>query len=133
MSKDKKRTELPKELVVTEAYEIGENIGDGKTNAVRILLEPPKCYLRDELVQLEGIVKELVRRYNQLVPKWELWQILHKIHQKRFEGGDKYEMITQNQFDRNGGGEEKRRFQEWMDDTREKHPLPPSGSMVYLQ
>lgn len=125
MSKEEKqRIELPRELVVTEAFEIGERIGNGKTNAIRVLLSPSGCYLEDKIVGLKLIVNELVRRYNQLTPKWQLWQMLHKIHRKRSEGGDKYEMIAQRQFDQRGGVETQKQFKAWMDDVQKRHPVP---------
>lgn len=122
--KQEKKTEEPL-LVVTETFEIGVQLDVGKTNAVRILLSPvTPAFLDTEEIGLRKIVNELVRRYNQLTPKWQLWQMLYKIHRKQSAGGDMYEMITQQQFDQNGGEETQQRFKEWMDDTQKSHPLP---------
>ena len=124
MSKEQKQVELPNELVVTGDFCIGEGIGDGKTNAVRVLLHPSPTYIDDGVVGLKLVINELVRRYNQLAPKWQLWQMLHKIHRKRSEGGDKYEMIAQRQFDQHGGKETQKEFKAWINDVQRSHPVP---------
>lgn len=54
--------ELPETLSLTEDYEIQEPIADCAT---RILLHPSKCYLNDDVVQLEEVIEMIVERYNQ--------------------------------------------------------------------
>ena len=106
MSKAKR--ELPKQLTVTESYEIGELLtSDGVT---RILLAPSECYLNDEIVQLEAVIDEIVKRYN-FAPK--LFQLHHQ-SKKDFSS----EMVSQSEI----------YCQEQMNifwkETAKEHPLP---------
>ena len=66
---------MPEELVLTDGYEIGEYVGDGEVTATRILLSPSECYLNDEIVQLEDVIHEIVRRYNFA---FKLFQLHHQ-------------------------------------------------------
>ena len=55
-------SELPIKLNINENFEITESLS---LNGVeRVLLEPSKCYLNDNIVQLERIIKAMVYRYN---------------------------------------------------------------------
>ena len=51
--------ELPERLFVTDDFEIAENIGSGS-----LLLMPATGYPKDKRIRLERIIKEIVRRYN---------------------------------------------------------------------
>ena len=55
--------ELPNQLCINTDYEITEVLTlDG---VERILLSPSKCYLEDDVVQLEEVIKAIVDRYNE--------------------------------------------------------------------
>jgi len=54
-------TQLPKELFVGDDYSIQEPLSEGGR---RVLLRPADCYLNDPHVDLEGVIREIVRCYN---------------------------------------------------------------------
>lgn len=56
--------ELPEQLSITDDFEIQEALTEFAT---RILLHPSECYLDDDIVQLENVIRAIVDRYNQ----WE--------------------------------------------------------------
>lgn len=60
---EKETRELPEKLNVTDGYEIQEALS--KLGMMRILLHPAKCYLNDDVIQLESIIETIVDRYNQ--------------------------------------------------------------------
>ena len=65
--------QYPDKLRVSDDYDITETLaGDG---IQRILLSPSKCYLNDDVVQLEDIIHEIVRRYNY---SFKLFQLHHQ-------------------------------------------------------
>jgi len=55
--------ELPERLSITDDYEIQEALSE--PGMMRILLHPSKCYLKDEIVQLENVIEAIINRYNQ--------------------------------------------------------------------
>ena len=58
----KEMRNLPNKLNVNKDYEITETLTlDG---VERILLSPSKCYLNDDIVQLELVIDEIAKRYN---------------------------------------------------------------------
>lgn len=132
MNQEDKKTELPEKLVVTDDFGIGL---EDAARATKVLMSPSDCYLecKDGLyvsgdgvkINLKEIIRALVDRYNRLVPRMELWQMLHKIQRKRSEGGILYEMIAQREWDQNGGTKTQKEFRAWMNDINKRFPLPP--------
>lgn len=102
--------ELPFELHITDDYEISEFLTvDG---CERILLSPSKCYLNDDVVQLEAVIEEIVRRYNEYrVPR--LFQIHHQ-DKKDFSS----EMVAQKEI------ANKEEMDKWCEEIAQIHPLP---------
>ena len=99
---------LPKYLTVTENHEIAEPLS--VEGVYRILLSPSKAYLGDDVVQLESVIDEIVKRYNS---KPELFQ-LH--HQRKGDG--KSEMVAQNEIYC------QTQMSEWFRQVAQDHPLP---------
>lgn len=100
--------DLPDKLFINSDYEITELLTlDG---VERILLSPSKCYLNDDIVQLEEVIEEIVKRYNE---NPMLYQIHHQ-DRKDFSS----EMVGQKEI---SSQEEMR---EWQKEIAENHPLP---------
>jgi len=101
--------ELPLQLTVTEGHEIGEFLTyDGVT---RIMLSPSKCYLNDDVVQLEAVIDEIVKRYNGFKPT--LLQLHHQ-NKKDFTS----EMVSQSEIWCHS------QMEDWWKETAKNHPLP---------
>ena len=100
--------ELPLQLNVNNDYEITEPLTlDG---VERILLSPSKCYLNDDIVQLEDVIHEIVRRYNFA---FKLYQLHHQNKQDYTT-----EFIAQNSICCH------KHMDEWWKQVAEEHPLP---------
>ena len=100
--------QLPFQLNVNDDYEITETLTGGGIE--RILLSPSKCYLNDDIVQLEDVIHEIVRRYNFA---FKLYQLHHQ-NKKDFIT----EFIAQDSICCN------KHMNEWWKQVAEKHPLP---------
>ena len=101
--------ELPKSLTVTEDHEIGEFLTlDGVT---RILLSPSKCYLDDDIVRLEAVIDEIVKRYNGFRP-----ELLQLHHQSKTDYTS--EMVSQSSIYCHS------QMDYWWKETAKEHPLP---------
>ena len=99
---------LPETLNVNIDYEITETLTlDG---VERILLSPSKCYLNDDVVQLEDVIHEIVRRYNFA---FKLYQLHHQNKQDYTT-----EFIAQNSICCH------KHMDEWWKQVAEEHPLP---------
>ena len=104
-----KNRELPHQLRVNEDYEIVEQLTcDG---VERILLSPSKCYLKDDVVQLEAVIHEIVRRYNGFRPT--LLQLHHQ-NKKDFTS----EMVSQSKIWCSA------QMDNWWKEVAKEHPLP---------
>lgn len=101
--------ELPLQLTVTPDHEIGEFLTcDGVT---RILLSPSGCYLNDDVVQLEVVIDEIVKRYNGFKPS--LLQIHHQ-SKKDYTS----EMVSQHEIYCQA------QMNDWWREVAKEHPLP---------
>lgn len=100
--------ELPEQLNVNDDYEITESLTlDG---VERVLLSPSKCYLNDDIVQLEDVIHEIVKRYNFA---FKLYQIHHQ-NKKDFTT----EFVAQNSICCH------KHMDEWWKEVAKDHPLP---------
>lgn len=100
--------ELPDKLSINSDFEITESLTlDG---VERILLSPSKCYLNDDIVQLEAVIEEIVKRYNE---KPRLFQIHHQD-----KTGSSSEMVSQREISSEA------EMKEWEKEVAESHPLP---------
>lgn len=101
--------ELPCQLRANEDHEIVELLTcDG---VERILLSPSKCYLNDDVVQLEAVIDEIVKRYNGF--KSTLLQIHHQ-SKKDYTSimVSQHEIYCQSQMN------------DWWKETAKENPLP---------
>ena len=100
---------FPEQLNVNTSFEITESLTlDG---VERILLSPSVCYLKDEIVQLEKVIEEIVRRYNIYKP---IFQIHHQ-NKKTYET----EMVAQS-----GEIKSQKAIMAWQTEVAKRHPLP---------
>jgi len=100
---------LDTELVITDDYAIAENL-KGNGSVQRILLEPSQCYLNDNVVQLEDLIHEIVRRYNFA---FRLFQLHHQ---------NKKDFTTQ--FVAQSSICCSKHMDEWFKQVAKDHPLP---------
>lgn len=106
-----KTRELPEQLSINEDYEIQEALTlDGVS---RILLHPSKCYLNDDVVQIESVIEAIVDRYNNYI---EINRpMLFQLH---WQFDDKTEMRAQEEII------SQKEMKKWWKGVAKRHPLP---------
>lgn len=108
---------LPEQLSINESYEIQEALSE--LGMMRILLHPSKCYLNDDIVQLEDVIEAIIDRYNNYVEinRPTLLQ-LHWQFDDRTEMRAQREIISQKEL------------KAWVDETKREHPLPKGAQWM---